>query len=288
MSIDATRWAWEQVCDKATDKFVLLSMADRADEHHCCYPSIQRLAEDTQLNRKTVMECIRRLESRGLIEADRSNGRHTKYRLIGVHGRHETSPKIGTGGRTLTGPKNGTASSPKTGTGPKNGTSTKNGHDQSQKRDRTSPKNGTLTYQEPTKNLPSAAQLRAHARETAIADNHAHPTELVATLAELGFRAEQVHTPKVMAMLRRWQSAGVTPDTLRQLVITLRARTPNREFGPAYLDAPMHDYLEALNHAQTDTGSTTRHSGHRQRTKAEMFWDNIGPGLAIPWDAPDP
>jgi pyocin large subunit-like protein len=82
MSIDATRWAWEQVCDKATDKFVLLSMADRADEHHCCYPSIQRLADDTQLNRKTVMECIRRLESRGLIEWT-----DALCRLIGVEGR---------------------------------------------------------------------------------------------------------------------------------------------------------------------------------------------------------
>ena len=112
-----------------------------------------------------------------------------------------------------------------------------------------------------------------------------HPAELIAELAQLGFRAEQVHTPRVITMLRRWQSAGVTPDILRQLVTTLRARAPNRPFGPAYLDAPMHDYLEALRHEPTDTGSTTRTAGHRQRTRAEMFWDNIRPGLETPWDA---
>ena len=102
------------------------------------------------------------------------------------------------------------------------------------------------------------ANTRAHAYGGDGGDCVEHPGELVTTLAGLGFRAEQVHTPKVMAMLRRWVGGGVTPGILRQLVNTLRARAPNREFGPAYLDAPMHDYLEALANEQPDTSSTTR------------------------------
>lgn len=52
MSLDATRWAWLQGGIKPTAKFVLLSMADRAGEDHECYPSIKRLCDDTNLDRK--------------------------------------------------------------------------------------------------------------------------------------------------------------------------------------------------------------------------------------------
>lgn len=114
MSLDATRWAWQQKGIRAADKFVLVSLADRADEKHCCYPSIARLSADTLLDRKTVLASISRLEAAGLVSADRRHGESTKYLLVGVSCRHETSTENGTSPKNGTGTKNGTPPVPKT------------------------------------------------------------------------------------------------------------------------------------------------------------------------------
>lgn len=97
MSLDATRWAWQQHGIRAADKFVLLSLADRADEEHFCFPSIARLSADTLLDRKTVLASIARLEAAGLLTADRRHGAGTRYQLVGVSSRHESSAENGTG-----------------------------------------------------------------------------------------------------------------------------------------------------------------------------------------------
>jgi hypothetical protein len=128
MSLDATRWAWQQMTKNSTDKLVLLSLADRADERHHCYPSIERLRLDTQCDRKTVMEAIRRLEESGLIVATKAWGKGTHYQLLGVGDRHTKPvpktvpvPKTGLVPKTdTTSPKNGTGPVPKTGHEPIN------------------------------------------------------------------------------------------------------------------------------------------------------------------------
>ena len=51
MSIDAIRWAFQQPVKPASAKFVLVTIADRAGEDHCAYPSIRRIVFDTGLNR---------------------------------------------------------------------------------------------------------------------------------------------------------------------------------------------------------------------------------------------
>ena len=118
MSIDATRWAWQQNVKNSTDKLVLLSLADRADEHHQCYPSIERLRLDTQCNRKTVMEAVKRLEEAGLIRTSKAWGMNTQYRLIGVNDRHaKPVPNLGPVPKTGLVPNLDTTS-PKFGTGP--------------------------------------------------------------------------------------------------------------------------------------------------------------------------
>ena len=68
MSRAATDWAWDQEIKSATSKLILLSMADRADEKHCCFPSIQRLVKDTSLDRKTIQSGLARLVDLGLIK----------------------------------------------------------------------------------------------------------------------------------------------------------------------------------------------------------------------------
>lgn len=103
MSLDATVWAWKKKFTQvkggpspALKKLVLLSMADRADEQHCCYPSSARLAEDCQINKKTLFKILDELISDGVIfDTGERKGRTKQvivYRLIGVQGREQTVP----------------------------------------------------------------------------------------------------------------------------------------------------------------------------------------------------
>ena len=102
MSLDATIWAWRSRQKqkrggalKPLKKLVLLSLADRAGEDHICYPSIARLVEDTEMDRKTVLKIIDELIEDGLIVDTGERKGRTKqvkvYILIGVKGR-ETVP----------------------------------------------------------------------------------------------------------------------------------------------------------------------------------------------------
>lgn len=105
MSLDATVWAWKKQFTQvkggpspALKKLVLLSMADRADEQHCCYPSTTRLAEDCQINKKTLFKILDELILDGVIfDTGERKGRTKQvivYRLIGVQGREQTVPTL--------------------------------------------------------------------------------------------------------------------------------------------------------------------------------------------------
>ena len=105
MSLDATVWAWKKQFTQvkggsspALKKLVLLSMADRADEQHCCYPSTGRLAEDCQINKKTLFKILEELVLDGVIfDTGERKGRTKQvivYRLIGVQGREQTVPTM--------------------------------------------------------------------------------------------------------------------------------------------------------------------------------------------------
>ena len=133
MSVDATRSTW--MLDKsqvtASEKLVLLSLADRADENHECWPGIKRLVADTSLDRKTIMNNLDILSDKGLIRIKKNcKGRQKRgslYLLLYVQGRDDRSYPQQKPNKTndqLNGPKNGTCNGPKNGTcnGPKNGT----------------------------------------------------------------------------------------------------------------------------------------------------------------------
>jgi len=130
MSLDASNWAWKANVKNASQRIVLLSLADRAGETHRCYPSVRRLVEDTKLNRKTIIKVLDELELLKLVKDTgefRGNGVKV-YQLLGVNGREDdhntgsTSPKNGTSTKSGTGSSSGTSS--KSGTSPKNGTAT--------------------------------------------------------------------------------------------------------------------------------------------------------------------
>ncbi|XXQ55631.1 helix-turn-helix domain-containing protein [Xenophilus aerolatus] len=60
-------------------KAVLISLADMANDEGYCWPSIDRLCERTCYGRTAVIEAIAWLETRGVVRANRTNGRKTTY-----------------------------------------------------------------------------------------------------------------------------------------------------------------------------------------------------------------
>lgn len=68
-----------------TQKATLISLADNADDHGGCWPSIPKICERTCLSERAVHGAIKWLETNGLVQADRSNGRHTRYRITPEH-----------------------------------------------------------------------------------------------------------------------------------------------------------------------------------------------------------
>ncbi len=148
MSRAANDWAWSLDIKPASLKLLLLSMADRADEDHCCFPSIVRLEKDTGLNRKTILSGIKKLIDCGVLkDTGEKRGRTMRvivYKLVGVESGitkldartprkpvEEIDPKTeqyqewnDSENGTLNRPENGTLNRPENGTlnRPENGT----------------------------------------------------------------------------------------------------------------------------------------------------------------------
>lgn len=102
MSRAATDWAWGLELNTAP-KLLMLSLADRADESHSCYPSIQRLVKDTGMDRKTIGKWINQMIDDGLIsDTGERKGRTKQVRVLQLNiapEQHQkrNHPKNGTG-----------------------------------------------------------------------------------------------------------------------------------------------------------------------------------------------
>jgi len=55
MSIDAIRWAYKTPLKKASERLLLVSLADYADEDGLCFPSITTLVRKTLMNKRTIV-----------------------------------------------------------------------------------------------------------------------------------------------------------------------------------------------------------------------------------------
>lgn len=62
-----------------TQKAVLISLADNANDQGECWPSIPTISQRTCFSERAVHGAIKWLEEHGLVAADRANGRHTRY-----------------------------------------------------------------------------------------------------------------------------------------------------------------------------------------------------------------
>ncbi|MGL9721391.1 helix-turn-helix domain-containing protein [Symbiopectobacterium sp.] len=122
MSRIATDWAWSLNLP-SSQKLLLLSLADRADEQHCCYPSIQRLVSDTGLERKTIGKGINQMIDEGLIsDTGERKGPTKRVRVLQLNigskcaqKRNDTKNGNVTKNRTLNDPNIGTLNDTKNG-----------------------------------------------------------------------------------------------------------------------------------------------------------------------------
>jgi hypothetical protein len=81
MSIAVMRVCWSlQV--PPTSKAVLISLADNANDQGECWPSIPTICERTCFSERAVHGAIKWLEDAGVLKADRSNGRKTRYVVV--------------------------------------------------------------------------------------------------------------------------------------------------------------------------------------------------------------
>jgi hypothetical protein len=86
MSVKALTWAFEQPIS-ATEKVVLLALADHANESGLCWPSIAVLVQRAHVGERTVQRALQSLEDGGFIARERrqrENGSDTSnlYRLM--------------------------------------------------------------------------------------------------------------------------------------------------------------------------------------------------------------
>tara|TARA_B100000530_G_scaffold1529_2_gene1305 strand:+ start:2798 stop:3481 length:684 start_codon:yes stop_codon:yes gene_type:complete len=133
MSFSASSLAWRLNLKPSSAKFVLLCLANRSCNKGNSWPSVNTIAKDTGLDRKTIMSAVAILETDNLLEVDRSSGSSNKYQInlsqLSILVKH-TSPDI----NTSTSPDNGIGDMDNQ-YQKRDLTSTKNGTDQSQKRD---------------------------------------------------------------------------------------------------------------------------------------------------------
>jgi DNA-binding transcriptional ArsR family regulator len=112
----AQSWAWKQAPKQASDKVVLVALADNAwEDGSNAWPSVKLLSEKTGLSERTVQRSLRRLVDAGYIavqeEAQPSRFRPTVYRVdlsrpseVDAPGVKVSPPDTATPGETLSPP----------------------------------------------------------------------------------------------------------------------------------------------------------------------------------------
>jgi hypothetical protein len=93
MSFQAMAWAIQQKLDDPLAKLLLLTLANYANEQHESWPSMNRLADDTAMSKRSVINKLAELERSGLLTkrselTQQGVISHNVYRLGVVHEVH--------------------------------------------------------------------------------------------------------------------------------------------------------------------------------------------------------
>tara|TARA_R100001377_G_scaffold2465_1_gene1636 strand:+ start:772 stop:1407 length:636 start_codon:yes stop_codon:yes gene_type:complete len=110
MSWSALDWASKQITGNGTNKLVLLSLSNYADDNNTCFPSFKTLVKITELSRSTIIRSLKDLENKGFINikerfADINLSKrqtsnlytlHIGYQIDTTQYQNETPPSIST------------------------------------------------------------------------------------------------------------------------------------------------------------------------------------------------
>ena len=92
MSFQSMAWATSQKLEHATDKYLLIMLANYANADGECYPSVERISEDTAMDRKTVMKCLSNLIELGLVvDTGKRVGSRGNTKVIRLNANYSTS-----------------------------------------------------------------------------------------------------------------------------------------------------------------------------------------------------
>jgi Helix-turn-helix domain len=94
MSWGALAWATDSDVGPPAAKFILILLANKADENYSCYPSIRTLMAESNASRSTVLRALKNLETHGFISRrpqfhDSGARRSTRYYL-----NHPLAPQL--------------------------------------------------------------------------------------------------------------------------------------------------------------------------------------------------
>lgn len=80
MSVRAITWAWDAETRTTTERLVLLALADNADDHGRCWPSLRTVASKCRLSVRQTARIVADLEQQQLLRREirlRPNGSQT-------------------------------------------------------------------------------------------------------------------------------------------------------------------------------------------------------------------
>src|SRR5574343_1782384 len=85
MSIDIMNWVWKHSPTKGSERLVLLSLADNANDAAVCWPSLNTIAERCNLDRRYVIEILKKLEKEGhIMRQPGYKGKTSVYTILTV------------------------------------------------------------------------------------------------------------------------------------------------------------------------------------------------------------
>lgn len=84
MSIKVMSWVWENGPNDPTERLVLLALADFADDHGSCYPSMIGIGQKACVTERGARGIVRRLEADGWLKVAIGGGRGGKsqYQIL--------------------------------------------------------------------------------------------------------------------------------------------------------------------------------------------------------------
>ena len=96
MSVTAIRWAYEVPLKKASERHLLVSLADYGDEDGLCFPSISTLVRKTILNKRTILKGLVTLKDAGyIVDTGKRKGRSSQIIVYQVNVRVRSSKSTG-------------------------------------------------------------------------------------------------------------------------------------------------------------------------------------------------